>query len=84
MNKEQVYDEKINPLMAQIIEICEEHGIAMFCDFAIPTPEDNGLMVSTVMPDNDGKHPAHHRAFIALKMKTTDLGDHAQTIVRSR
>lgn len=29
MNKEQIHDKKINPLMAKIISICTEHGIAM-------------------------------------------------------
>lgn len=33
MTREESYDSKINPLMAQIIAICQEHGIAMLCSF---------------------------------------------------
>ena len=33
--KEEIYDEQINPLMAQILTICKEHKIAMICDFAL-------------------------------------------------
>jgi hypothetical protein len=32
-NLEQVYDEQINPLMAQIIAICKEHGLPMIASF---------------------------------------------------
>lgn len=32
-NKETVYDEQINPLMAQIIAICKEHKIPMVASF---------------------------------------------------
>lgn len=30
---EAVYDEKINPLMAQVIAICNEHRIPLLCSF---------------------------------------------------
>ena len=33
--KEQVYDEQISPLMAQIIAICNEHKIANLCTFSL-------------------------------------------------
>lgn len=36
MNKEQVYDEKIAPLMTQIIAICQEHKIAMLAHVLHP------------------------------------------------
>ena len=32
-NHETIYDEKIHPLMDQIISICKEHGIPMFAEF---------------------------------------------------
>lgn len=41
MTKEKIYDEKIEPLMASILEICKKHKIAMIADFAL---------------DNDGSH----------------------------
>lgn len=74
-DKEQVYDEQINPLMTQIIDICMKHGIAMFCDFAIPTEEDPDLCCSTVMPDGEGQHPQLHRLIIAVKRQTTNIDE---------
>jgi len=62
MNKEQVYDEQISPLMQQIIAITREHGIAMIASFDIahdgegPNGEDcSALLCSTLLPDGDGK-----------------------------
>lgn len=57
MNKEQIYDEQIAPLMTQIIEICQKHGIAMLASYAIPAPEDPGLMCTTHLADGDGVMP---------------------------
>lgn len=62
MNKEQVYDEKISPLMAQIIETCSAHGIAMIVNFAIPTEEHEDLGVITSLPGETGRIPARHVA----------------------
>lgn len=57
MTKEDVYDEHINPLMAQIIAICHEHGIAAVCSFHIPNDEDDELMCSTMLIG--GRFPKH-------------------------
>lgn len=51
MNKEQIYDAKISPLMAQILEICKTNGIAMLSSFAIPTPEVPDLMCTYRTPN---------------------------------
>ena len=59
-NKEQVYDDQISPLMSQIIAICQKHGIAMIASFAIPTPEDDGLQCTSMLPDETGENPDHH------------------------
>lgn len=63
MNKEQIYDSKISPLMKQIIEVCREHGIAMMADFAIPhdgkgpNGEDcSSLRCTTLLPDETGNN----------------------------
>lgn len=61
MNKEQIYDSQINPLMAQIIEICKANKIAMLATFAIPTPEDADLCCTSQTPDETGNLPAHIR-----------------------
>lgn len=34
-DKEKIYDEEINPLMAQIIEICKTNDIQMLSSFAL-------------------------------------------------
>lgn len=49
MTKEKIYDEKIAPLMSQIIAICKEHKIANICTFSIPDEDDNGLQCTTAM-----------------------------------
>ncbi|QXG32901.1 hypothetical protein [Pseudomonas viridiflava] len=96
MNKEQVYDEQISPLMQQIIEVCKEKGIAMIASFDIahdgagPDGEDcSGLLCSSLLPDGDGKPnqsftQAH--AYIsgsrrsAAMMLTTEHGDGSKTL----
>jgi hypothetical protein len=57
MNKEQVYDEKINPLMAQIIAICQEHNIAVVASFHTPNDDDEDLFCATCIPDENGSFP---------------------------
>ena len=88
MNKEQAYDEKINPLMTQIIADCKEHGIAMLATFAIPTPEDDGLCCTTHLPDETGALPEHikraarevTRGHGSAMMITTERADGSKTI----
>lgn len=96
MNKEQVYDEKISPLMQQIIEICREHGIAMLMDFAIghdgegPEGQDcTDLRCSTLLPDETGENALMHREALTLirrrgrpspMMITTEHGDGTKTM----
>lgn len=89
MNKEEIYDEKISPLMRRIIEICKEHGIAMMADYAIPTEEDDGLRCTTLLPDETGENDPLHRhcnAYIrrggcaAPMTITTDNGDGSKTV----
>jgi hypothetical protein len=58
MNKEQVYDEKIDPLMAQIIAICQEHKIAMLATFDIPPTPGDDLCCTSHLPDESGNLPA--------------------------
>lgn len=57
MNKEQIYDSQINPLMAQIIEICKANQIAMLATFDIPNEEDADLACTSHLPDETGKLP---------------------------
>ena len=55
MNKEEIYDEKISPLMGQIIAICQQHGIAMLASYSIPNGEDEGLCCTTHLADETGE-----------------------------
>lgn len=59
MTKEEFYDEKISPLMAQIIDLVKEANINMAATFALDPNEDGEvLFCSTVLPldeaDEDG------------------------------
>ena len=55
LNKEQIYDAEINPLMAQIIAICQKNHLSMFATFDIPNEEDDGLACTTCLADESGK-----------------------------
>lgn len=57
MNKEQIYDSQINPLMAQVIDICKANKIAMLATFDIPNDDDPDLACTTHLPDETGKLP---------------------------
>ena len=68
MNKEEIYDTEISPLMAQIIAICKKDGIAMLATFSIPTDDDPGLCCTTLVPDENGESgPRHLHALRILK-----------------
>ena len=53
MTKEQIHDDRINPLVAQIVEICRESGIGMVASFHL----DGDMRCSTHLPDGDGAYP---------------------------
>ncbi|MCF7964194.1 MAG: hypothetical protein K9L79_01505 [Methylobacter tundripaludum] len=88
MNKEQIYDEQISPLVGQILAICKEHGIAWIANFAIPTEEDDSLQVLTNWPDENGKFPDNHQAAVRVirpfnpgpMMLTTEHSDGSVTL----
>lgn len=75
MNKEEIYDSQISPLMQQIIGVCREHGIAMMASFAIdhdgegPEGQDcSALVCSTILPDgNDKPNPRFAQAFELIR-----------------
>lgn len=67
MNKEQIYDEKISPLVAAVADLCEKHGIEMLANFFIPVEGNPSLQVTTSIPDEMGTKRAEHLiAFISL------------------
>jgi hypothetical protein len=59
MNKEEIYDAEIAPLMTQIIDVCKTHKIAALATFHIPTDEDENLACTTSILTDDFKPPAH-------------------------
>lgn len=78
-NKEQVYDDQISPLMQQIIGICQQHGIAVLANFAIPTQKDEGLNCTSMVPDETGRNPPRH--CIAYDVITNDAAAMAAGMV---
>lgn len=58
MNKEQIYDDQISGLMAQIIDICKANKIAVVASFAVPNDEDPDLLCSTILLQEDTNAPA--------------------------
>lgn len=66
MNKEQVYDEQINPLMAQIIAIAKEHKIDFLASFALPTEADADLRCTSALLASDAPKEFSH-AFRLLR-----------------
>ena len=68
MNKEQVYDEQIHPLMTQIIDICEANNIKMIFDAEIPNDTDPNLCVTTHLVgvgDASNRHAACRRLLLS-------------------
>lgn len=54
-NLESVYDEKISPLMRQIIDICKEHNMPMIASFAYENSEENGIGCCTTKLTFEGR-----------------------------
>jgi hypothetical protein len=48
MSQEQIYDQKLRPLMDMVCDICSEHKIPMLCSFAIPSDTDPDLRVTSI------------------------------------
>lgn len=59
MNKEEIYDSQINPLMAKIIDICKDNGISFLATFSLPTPDDDSLACTSFLPDENDELPEH-------------------------
>ncbi len=78
MSKESIYDERINPLMAQIIEICKEHKIAMLADFML---DDDLKCTSALLADDFEPSESQIKAYDLLKPKRTfALAETTQTM----
>lgn len=91
MNKEQIYDEKISPLMADIIDVCKQNKIAFVASFAIPNDEDNDLRCTSALFESREKSTENvddfRKALAILRggrqspmMMTVDHGDGSKTV----
>ena len=54
-DKEAIYDEKISPLMAQIIALCNQHGIPVVARFQICDTEESGPGYCTTVIPGEGQ-----------------------------
>jgi hypothetical protein len=59
MNKEEIYDNEISPLMTQIIKTCKANNIAMLMSFSIPTKEEPDLECTTAVLGDETNPPVH-------------------------
>lgn len=75
MTKEQIYDEQINPLMAQIIKICDENNIPFVFSAQLTTDEEDedGAMLCTSCNLPDGAHPCLKEATSAIYHRRTGM-----------
>jgi len=53
MNKEQIYETQVAPLMKQVFDICKENNIGFIANFSIPTEERPHLQSTTFMNDHE-------------------------------
>lgn len=68
--KEAVYDERIAPLMAQIIALCKEHNINMAAQFSLgfDPDQEQTLFCTTVLPIDEADDVGHERATALRKV----------------
>lgn len=66
--QEAIYDEKISPLMAKIIEICKEHEIPMMATFQYEWHEERGAgYCTTTLPYEKKASPNFMEALMFLR-----------------
>jgi len=76
-DKESVYDERISPLMAQIIKICQEEGIPFAAQFYLKQEredadcENEAMWCTTVLNNIENIHPEHREqlSYVAEVMR---------------
>lgn len=85
-DNEAVYDEKISPLMVQVIAVCKGHGIPLFATFQYAPPDDaagRGAGMCTTRIPADGEDGvfdalhytlANHHRLLAFAVTTAPGG----------
>lgn len=72
--KETVHDAEIVPLMAQIIDICNRHKIAMVADFALDEDDDGqSLSCTTALLDESHSPTSQQKAALRMLYATHTL-----------
>lgn len=66
LNKEQVYDTQIAPLVDKIIAVCKAEGISMIAHFELPIPGDETLSCTTKMADGGGNTSPTIKAMLRM------------------
>lgn len=64
--RETAYDDKIYPLMTQIIAICKEHDIPLLASFELDPDEEAGPMLCTTIVPGKGFESGSHRQAAAI------------------
>ena len=62
--KEELYDEQISPLMAQIIAVCNEYQIAHVCSFSLEP--QGGLCCTTANTSDEFEPPEEFRECVRV------------------
>jgi isochorismate hydrolase len=92
-DEEKVYDEKIAPLMTQIINVCKEHEIPIVCTFQYGwSEEDDALLCTTVLTQFERtsaamralakRHGPSHPVVLSEIVQTREDGSKLITITR--
>ncbi len=68
MSKEAVYDERIAPLMVQVLEICKVSKISLIADFGL---DDDLHCMSALLADEYDPSESQLKALEYLKAKPT-------------
>lgn len=82
MNREEIYDNQISPLMTQIIRICKEHDIPMVASFQYNDDRPDGdaqLCTTVILNQQNEAAPALHQCARALRG-----GGHSVTMLTVR
>lgn len=84
-DKEKKYDERIAPLMTQIIEICKQEKIPFFASFYLKdATEENGAMYCTtnIFDKETNNEPDKHKEMREIAYKRDPAFFCAMTIIK--
>jgi len=68
-DEERTYDERIHPLMAQVIAICREHRIPMLASFAYRNGDDGADYCTTSLPFDGREIESFGEAYRSIRRR---------------